>query len=111
MGVKLCLVPGCMQPTAGTRCPAHEAAWQRDRNARRGPERTVHAPYRKVSLDGQVCACCGTDEDLTRHHVGSLAAGDWTGVLVAMCRRCNSSIGQRQIDGLKCPMHGGRVIR
>lgn len=107
--MKVCIEPGCWTPTAGTRCAAHESAYQRERNKRRGGGRRPNAAYRRVSLDGHACACCGTTDDLTRHHVTPLAAGDWSGVLVAMCRRCNSSIGARTMDGLKCPMHGGVV--
>lgn len=107
MGLRLCIEPGCLNPTISTRCKPCESAYQRARNNRRGASRPRRNGYRGVSLAGQVCACCGTIDDLTRHHVGSLQTGDWTGVIVAMCRRCNSSIGTKTMDGLTCPMHGG----
>lgn len=117
MGVRVCIEPGCWQPTHNTRCAEHERAHQQARNARRGPQRTVHAPYRKTSLDGLVCACCGTRDDLTRHHVLPLAGGArpvlpaWAQGfdLVAMCRPCNSSIGERVMATRECPKHGGTI--
>lgn len=122
MGLKVCVVPGCMEPTAGTRCVAHERAYQRDRNTRRGKERWANAPFRKVPIPpGAECACCGTGEDLTRHHVvpfswvmsgrDVVALPDWCNgfELVALCRRCNSSVADRFMVTRQCPMHGGRV--
>lgn len=123
MGVKVCIELGCWQATPNTRCPEHERVWQARRNKRRGRDRTPAAAYRQVSLAGQVCACCGTTEDLTRHHVSPLArrlqdrypatvglmsGAEWGGI-IPMCRRCNSSIGVRVMAGTKCPMHGGQV--
>lgn len=108
--------PGCLRPTLATRCDEHEAVWQARRNARRGAGRKPSAPYRKVSLVGQACWCCGTTEDLTRHHVqaiGRVHLRDRQGGeleydgLIPMCRRCNSSIGTKRMAGLACPLHGG----
>lgn len=117
MGVKVCMTDGCFQPTAGTRCPVHEAEWQRARNKRRGKQRTRHAAYRGASLAGLVCACCGGGSDLTRHHViplgyaGKVDLPAWACgfSIVAMCRRCNSSVGDRLMLTRECPMHGGGV--
>lgn len=109
MGLKACIEPDCWQPTAGTRCPEHERAWQKARNARRGPARTRQAAYRKISLIGQACWCCGTTADLTRHHVDPLANGGTMSAIMPMCRPCNSSIGTKLMGGLQCPMHGGQV--
>lgn len=124
MGSKLCVIASCMNlTTGGARCPVHEADHQRARNQRRGHERTPAAAYRKVVLVGQQCWCCGTTEDLTRHHVtplalesavrpdGSPAYFDPSArtPIVPMCRSCNSSIGARRMAGLACPLHGGQV--
>ena len=117
--MKVCMEPGCWNPTPNTRCPEHERAWQAARNARRGAARKPSAPYRKMSLIGLVCACCGTDQDLTRHHVlplshvdpAPLPAGAAGYRIVAMCRRCNGSIADRVMDTHTCPMHGGQVRR
>jgi len=108
--MKLCIEPDCWNVTAGTRCAEHERAYQRARNLRRGKVRTPQAAYRKVSLDGKQCACCGTTADLTRHHVDPIASGRMGGLLVAMCRRCNSSIGAKVMEGRLCPLHGGTVV-
>ena len=110
--MKICIEPDCWNVTAGTRCVPHEKAYQRARNQRRGKARTPQAAYRKVSLEGKVCACCGTGEDLTRHHVVALSIGIHTAAteLVPMCRRCNSSIGTREMEGRLCPMHGGIIV-
>lgn len=119
MGIKLCVVAGCMNTTAGSRCTVHEAEYQRARNARRYLTRDrTRAAYRATVIPaGAVCVCCGTDQDLTRHHVVPLA--DTHGFdnetrarnlhLVPMCRRCNSSIGARVMADHRCPMHGGVV--
>lgn len=111
MGVKVCIEPGCWQATPNTRCPEHERVWQARRNKRRGRDRTPAAAYRQVSLVGSRCLCCGSPDDLTRHHVTPLqrGLGGETGAIVAMCRRCNSSIGVRVMAGTRCPMHGGTV--
>lgn len=115
--MKICIEPDCWNVTAGTRCVVHEKAYQRARNQRRGKARTPQAAYRKLSLEGKVCACCGTGEDLTRHHVLPISYGypdnpaGSAGLMVAMCRRCNSSIGTRVMEGRLCPMHGGVVHR
>ena len=113
--MKICIEPDCWNVTAGTRCVPHEKAYQRARNLRRGKARTPQAAYRKLSLEGKVCACCGTSEDLTRHHVQPLSSpflqnpDRLAGPMVAMCRPCNSSIGTRVMEGRLCPMHGGVV--
>lgn len=116
--LRLCIEPDCMQPTAGTRCPAHERAYQAERNRRPGRQpRRTRAYMDTVIPVGAACWCCGATEDLTRHHVTPLArtalvfAGenpDQYGGLIPMCRRCNSSIGTKRMAGLTCPMHGGQ---
>lgn len=106
--------------TGGARCPSCERAHQRARNASpaRKPRR-VRAYMDTVIPVGSACWCCGSTDDLTRHHVHPLAAPIITGPtdtrrnesgLVPMCRGCNSSIGARRMAGLKCPMHGGTVV-
>jgi len=119
MGVKVCVVDGCWEGTTGTRCVVHEREYQRARNARRGKARTRHAAYRGLSLEGRECACCGTGGDLTRHHVIPLswqqtpmpALPEWCCgfTIVALCRRCNSSVGDRLMVTRECPMHGGNA--
>lgn len=117
MGIKLCVVAGCMNTTAGSRCTVHEAEYQRERNARRYLTRDrTRAAYRATVIPaGAVCVCCGTDEDLTRHHVqplGVVTVGPLpyhVGQLIPMCRRCNSSIGTKRMADNRCPMHGGVV--
>lgn len=107
--MKICIEPDCWNTTPNTRCVEHERVWQarRNRDPKRKPRRT--AAYMGISLAGHVCACCGTNDDLTRHHVEPLARGTGTaiGPLVAMCRRCNSSIGVRVMADHRCPLHGG----
>lgn len=117
--MKVCIEPDCWTPTAGTRCTEHEREWQRARGLRRGKGRWANAPFRKVPIPaGAVCACCGTGEDLTRHHVIPLgwvgrrpSLPDWCDgyELVALCRRCNSSAGDRVMLTRQCPLHGGTV--
>lgn len=112
MGAKLCITPGCYWPTTGgARCPRHESEHQRTRNAdpARKPRRT--RAYMQTEL-GPFCVCCGATDDLTRHHVIALARGDWTRQveLVTLCRRCNSSIGSRVVEGMVCPLHGGTYV-
>lgn len=117
MGIKLCVVAGCMNTTAGSRCTVHEAEYQRERNARRYLTRDrTRAAYRATVIPaGAVCWCCGTDQDLTRHHLDPLAAPldephlAAPARLVPMCRRCNSSVGARVMVDHRCPMHGGVV--
>lgn len=117
MGLKVCIEPGCFKATAGTRCADHEREWQRARNQRKGLAYNRRA-YRRLSTAGAVCACCGGGDDLTRHHVIPLAYSvaepalpDWARghPIVAMCRRCNSSVADRFMLTRECPMHGGTV--
>jgi 5-methylcytosine-specific restriction endonuclease McrA len=113
MGVRLCITPGCLGATMGTRCADCEREHQRRRNA--DPKRRAYQDpaYRAISLGGFVCACCGTDQDLTRHHVTPLAARRMAldpGELLPMCRSCNSSIGAHTMADSRCPQHGGVVL-
>lgn len=120
--MKICIAPGCWNVTAGTRCAQHEREWQRARNGRRQKLAYNKRTYRAGSLAGALCVCCGSGEDLTRHHVTPLATlrGDRATVaelpdwacgfpVVAMCRRCNSSIADRIMLTRECPMHGGEI--
>lgn len=125
MGAKLCVEVGCMGVTlGGARCPSCERAYQRARNASpaRKPRRT-RAYMDTVIPVGASCWCCGSTEDLTRHHVDPLVstvrlwpdgvvryADPGPDGLVPMCRRCNSSIGANRMAGLACPMHGGTIV-
>lgn len=106
MGVRLCLEPGCMNTTQSARCADHERAWQRARNQQPGRQPRRTRAYTNIPL-GPQCLCCGATQDLTRHHVEPLAGSRSGGMLITMCRRCNSSIGTKRMAGLACPMHGG----
>lgn len=107
MGLKLCVEPGCMRSTMGTRCAECEAMKQARRNA--DPKRRAYRDpgYRAIPLAG-ACACCGSTSDLTRDHVVPLVAGD-SGIVQLMCRPCNGSKGGRRLVDTTCPMHGGLV--
>ena len=113
MGVKVCMEQGCWWPAPnGARCVEHERAHQAARNA--DPKRRAYraASYRGLSLVGQQCWCCGTTEDLTRHHVHPIAVMDkpWAGpaeAVIPLCRSCNSSVGAKIMGGFTCPQHGG----
>ena len=101
MGLRVCIEAGCWQPADGPRCPEHERAHQRERNA---------LAKRKAYVSGWPCACCGTLKDITRHHVIPLADSDprsLTSILVPMCRSCNSSIGAKTMTDHRGPLHGG----
>lgn len=109
MGQRLCIEAGCLQPTFATRCSEHQRALDRERN--QDPRRHGHPAYRSKPLPpGSACWCCGSQADLTRHHIAPLALPDgpgMDGLVVAMCRPCNSSIGASVMVGDRCPMHGG----
>src|SRR6185295_6647631 len=66
--LKRCIDCGEAHARAGSRCPGCERAFQARRNAQ--PKRKAYADplYRSIPLVGQ-CAECGTDVDLTRHHL------------------------------------------
>lgn len=100
--MKVCIEPGCWTPTAGTRCKAHEAERTRARYAAKKARYMVRS-FRDAPILFP-CECCGTTEDLTRHHVTPDA---W----VSMCRRCNGSIADRTMSDHRCPMHGGTIVR
>lgn len=113
MGLKLCVVAGCMNATAGSRCAEHERAHQRARNA--DPKRKAYRDpaYRAIPLGG-VCACCGSTEDLTRDHVHPLTlrpASRSTEWIQLLCRSCNGSKGGQVMADHRCPQHGGEVLR
>lgn len=102
MGVKVCIEPGCWTPTNGTRCPAHQRVRDRARYQAKKSRYGIRS-FRDAPITTP-CECCGTTDDLTRHHIDSAA---W----VAMCRRCNSSIADRTMADHRCPMHGGTIVR
>lgn len=113
--MKPCIEPGCLLLTSRTRCPGHEAARQRARNA--DPKRRAYKdPAYVAARPTTPCACCGATTNLTRHHVLPLAAVQdgipliAQGTLVSMCLSCNSSIGARIMADSKCPKHGGVVV-
>jgi hypothetical protein len=99
--VKVCIEPDCWNVTAGTRCPAHQAAKDRA-NYGRKKARYMKRAFRDAPITSP-CECCGTGLDLTRHHI---TADAW----VSMCRRCNSSIADRTMAGRTCPLHGGAIV-
>lgn len=109
MALRPCIDPDCARLTTATRCEQHEQAHQRERNL--DPRRRGHPAYRAKPAYGD-CACCGTDQDITRHHVVPLASVNGTlgGAWIPMCRSCNSSIGARVMVDSQCPQHGGVVI-
>lgn len=119
MGLKVCIEANCWVASHNTRCPEHERAHQQRRNAGRTlanvgkVKRAIYiTPEYKKSVVYGDCSCCGTDVDLTRHHVVPVAVqnGRLSGSWVAMCRPCNASIGARMMADSQCPMHGGVVV-
>lgn len=110
MSMRVCIAPDCWLPTTATRCTEHEQEHQRARNT--DPRRRGRPDYRRERVYGD-CACCGTDQDITRHHVVPLAAvnGSISGSWIPMCRSCNSSIGARIMADSQCPQHGGVIVR
>lgn len=119
MGLKVCISPNCWQRTLGTRCTDCEREYQQRRNAGRTQANVgkvkratyVDAEYRRSIVYGD-CLCCGTDVDITRHHVVPVAIenGKLSGSWVPMCRSCNSSIGDRIMADNRCPMHDGVIV-
>lgn len=109
MGLKLCVTAGCMTATYGSRCGPCEKAHQSARN--KAPSRRAiryDSDYRRSVVYG-ACLCCGTESDITRHHVVPRAttSGALGGSWVPMCRSCNSSIGAKLMSDNRCPQHGG----
>lgn len=109
MGLKLCIFDGCFSPTLGSRCAEHERQHQAERNRLPGRQPRRTRAYMETPIPvGSMCWCCGSTQDLTRHHANPLARRpDASSLLVPMCRSCNSSIGAKHMAGLACPLHGG----
>lgn len=105
MPMKFCL--GCGKLTDnGSRCPPCQAALQKRISAARGTtkQRGLGGSHRrraeKVVAAARVCGRCGEppteDNPLTAHHTTARAkGGDESTPMVALCRRCNSSLGDR----------------
>lgn len=126
--MKVCLEPGCWQPTPDTRCPECERAYRRVKEAR---YRT--RSHRDLAIVGE-CVCCGATDDLCRDHVGTplgtCSACGASGAAACyppsgrrgcklmgaltyqiLCRPCNGSKGGKVMAGPLCPMHGGVVLQ
>lgn len=69
MGMRVCVVDGCWQPTAGTRCPEHQRAWDRNRYPAK-KARYMKRAFRDAPITSP-CECCGVTADLTRHHIAA----------------------------------------
>lgn len=105
MPMKFCL--GCGQLTDnGSRCPACQSQMNKAISAKRGTtkQRGLGGTHRrkaeKIVKAAQVCGICGQpptpDNPLTAHHTTARAkGGDHSTPMMAACRRCNSSIGDR----------------
>ena len=104
MPAKFCL--RCKKLTKnGSRCENCEADYQREQEAHR-PTTTQrglgwkHQQRAKAVLaNAQVCERCAQpptpDNPLTAHHTQARAKGGHDSPMIALCRRCNSSIGDR----------------
>jgi 5-methylcytosine-specific restriction endonuclease McrA len=90
----------------GSRCPTCQAGLDQRRDQARGTtkQRGLGGSHRrtaeKIVQAAQVCQQCGQpptpDNPLTAHHTTARAkGGDHTTPMIALCRRCNSSIGDR----------------
>lgn len=93
--MKVCLEPGCWQPTPDTRCAEHQRAWRK-----RVKDPVYATPAHRGVVRDDRCACCGSVEDLCRDH---MVTGYQT-----LCRSCNGSKGGKVMVDERCPMHGGR---
>lgn len=89
-----CAQPGCPELTTTTRCPKHEAEYQRLRNARRTHYKRE---WRKLSQQARRaqpwCSACGATADLTADHVRARSLDEGVEVL---CRSCNTKKGGGQ---------------
>lgn len=109
MPAKFCLDCGELftpTPDESSRCGDCAAEWTMRRNAR--PKRNTTArglgyahrvKAKAVVAVAQACARCQQpptpDNPLTAHHTTARAKGGGDSPMVALCRRCNSSIGDR----------------
>lgn len=105
MPAKFCLT--CRKLTTnGSRCETCQAEFNTRQSARRGStkQRGLGGTHRrtaeKIVRAAQVCARCGQpptpDNPLTAHHTQARAkGGDHNTPMIAVCRRCNSQIGDR----------------
>lgn len=89
-----------------SRCVPCKKARQSRRNA--DPKRKAYADPAYLAVVRTVCLCCGSRDDLTRHHVDPLHGGSGgRGPIVTMCRPCNASIR----DGDRCRMPDHTWVR
>lgn len=107
MPKRFCLdCPTLIDTSTGSRCPDHQAAYEQRRSTTRGTtkQRGLGGTHRrraeKIVAEAQVCGSCSEpptkDNPLTAHHTTARAkGGDESTPMVALCRRCNSSIGDR----------------
>jgi 5-methylcytosine-specific restriction endonuclease McrA len=106
MPTRFCLEPDCRKlTTAGSRCPDCQAKLVKRMNAAKGSRHTRGLGYDHVRrakallATAQVCEICGQPptptNPLTAHHTTARAKGGANSELVAACRHCNSSIGDR----------------
>jgi hypothetical protein len=104
---RFCLELDCRKlTTAGSRCPDCQAKLVKRMNAARGTtkQRGLGGTHRrkaeKIVKAATVCSKCGkpptADNPLTAHHTTARAkGGNESTPMIALCRRCNSSIGDR----------------
>lgn len=105
MPAKFCL--DCKKLTTnGSRCPECQAKINTAVSAKRGTtkQRGLGGSHRrkaeKIVKAAEFCARCGQpptpDNPLTAHHTTARAkGGNHTTPMIAVCRRCNSQIGDR----------------
>lgn len=110
MPKKFCLT--CRELTDnGSRCPKCQTELNQRKESARGTtkQRGLGGTHRrkaeKIVKAAQVCQRCGvpptSDNPLTAHHTQARAKGGGHDTpMIALCRRCNSSIGDRT-DGQK----------
>lgn len=92
MTVRTCL--DCGRPTSGSRCPAHEALRQQERNASRPQYRGDWPAYSRSTIDayrtthGDTCPGYGRSAH-------AIDPGEWTcdHDLGPLCRSCNGRKG------------------
>lgn len=104
MPAKFCL--GCRKLTTnGSYCPTCQTSREQARDQRRGTttQRGLGWSHQQraaqVTAGVQVCPKCGQqptkDNPITAHHTTARAKGGAESQLTALCRRCNSQIGDR----------------
>ena len=90
MSLKLCPTCGNLHQATTKRCTNIPPRPYNQREYRRNRDTTIrNTPY---------CTRCGTTSDLTADHVTPIAKGGTGNDLVTLCRSCNSSKRDRQLD-------------